>query len=234
MAFSCRVLLVEHDPDQRLLLTAYLQKQAGLEVLPPTTSGVEALARVRTEAPGLMLLDAEALDLDGLGVLEELALKNTLRALPVFLIMSRRDERLANAALALGARCVLRRPLEFSHLLRRIQVFGTDASPLQLRLRWLGMDQDGVNFRRCRQVAEAMIARTEPNPQMKDLLSEISALEFVEETAVAKNVTRAIQSAHDLHTEYYCALFGQTEKPPTAYQFLLRLTDGLRSPSSPE
>ena len=232
MAFSCRVLLVEHDPDQQLLLAGYLQEQAGLEVLPSTASGREALAYMQTDLPDLMLLDADALDLDGLGVLEALALDGTPASLPILFLMNRRDDRLASAALALGARCVLRRPMELPYLLRRVQMFGTDASPLQLRLRWLGMDRDGVNFQRCRQVAEAMIARGEPQPQMKAVLSDISALESVEETAVAKNVTRAIQSAHALHTDYYRALFGQTEKPPTAYQFLLRLTEGLRNQPS--
>jgi hypothetical protein len=136
---------------------------------------------------------------------------------------------MASAALAMGARCVLVRPMELSHLLHRIQTFGMAASPLQLRLRWMDLDQEGIKFYQCRLAAEAMSMLDEPHPQLKSIFVQVASQCHTQTGNVAKNVERAVKYAHSRNSPYYRALFGAMEKPPSTYRFLLRLTEGLRN-----
>lgn len=75
-------ILVVEDEVYLLELYADELKSAGFEVR-PVTSGKEALELVKTQRPGLVVLDIKLGDMDGLRVLEEI--KGHDRTIPVIL-----------------------------------------------------------------------------------------------------------------------------------------------------
>lgn len=231
MSFPCRILLVEHDPDQRTLLSNFLRKQPGLELLSPLASGAEALSRIRADRPDLVLLDAVTVDLDSLSILETLEMGGILSTLPVILLAPHQDARLANAALALGACYVLTKPFDLDCLLRRIQAFSENGSPLEIRLRWLGLQQAGIRFRQLQLAAEAMYSLRDSQPQMKVIYVQVARQENTTPGNVAKNVERAIKTAHEKGTSYYHILFGHPQNAPSSKRFLLRLIKDLSDPA---
>ncbi|HLP31285.1 MAG TPA: response regulator transcription factor [Geothrix sp.] len=113
MSQSNPILLIEDDPAQRLLLAAYL-RQAAFRV-----EEAESLAQGRTLAaathPRLVLLDLNLPDGDGM----ELARELIRRAVPVLVVTSRPEDRLA--ALELGVDDFVEKPYDPRELLARIQ-----------------------------------------------------------------------------------------------------------------
>lgn len=112
MTTPFRILLVEDDPAQRLLLAAYL-RQDGFQVLE-----ADCLAQGRAQAREgilhLVLLDLTLPDGDGLELARELLLRN----LPVIILTSRAEDRIP--ALELGADDYLDKPFQPRELLARI------------------------------------------------------------------------------------------------------------------
>lgn len=227
MAFSCRVLLVEHDPDRSFLLSSWLARQDGITLLPPLRSGAEALARIWEDSPDLLLLDSDAEEMDGLSVLD--ALCDLPDSPPVLMLTLRRDQQLVNAAEALGVKHVLEYPLDLAKLLRRIQTYGKDGDSLTLRLRWIGVEQEGLKFDQCRQAAEALIQSTDARPLMKVVLLQVADRCGTSMGNVSKNVERVSSLAHAKQSSYYRMLFGNPVKPPSSKKFLMGLTEGLRN-----
>ncbi|MCI8539429.1 MAG: response regulator [Oscillospiraceae bacterium] len=227
MAFSCRVLLVEHDPDQMILLSSWLGKQPGIIMLPPLRSGAEALERIWADPPDLLLLDANAEDMDGLSVLD--ALYGAPCSPPVLMLLSRRDRQLVSAAVALGVKHVMEYPLDLEVLLRRIQTYGMDGDSLALRLRWLGVESAGLKFDQCRQAAEALIQLKEPKPLMKVVFHQVADQWGTSAGNVSKNVERVSGIAHAKDSDYYRSMFGHPVKAPSSRKFLMGLTEGLRT-----
>lgn len=226
MAFSCRVLLVEHDPDQSVLLSSWLGKQPGITMLPPLRSGAEALERIWADPPDLLLLDANAEEMDGLSVLD--ALSGMPCSPPVLMLVSRRDRQLVSAAVALGVKHVMEYPLDLEMLLRRIQTYGMSGDSLALRMRWLGVESPGLKFTQCRQAAEALIQLKEPKPLMKIVFGQVADQWGTSAGNVSKNVERVSGIAHALDSDYYRSVFGNPSRAPSSKKFLLGLTEGLR------
>lgn len=227
MAFSCRILLVEHDPDQLTLLSSWLGKQSGITLLPPLRSGAEALERIWADPPDLLLLDADAEEMDGLSVLD--ALCDIPYRLPVLMLVSRRDRQLVSAAIALGVKHVMEYPLDLEMLLRRIQTYGKDGDSLTLRLRWLGVEAPGLKFDQCRQAAEVLIQLKEPKPLMKVIFHQVADQWGTSAGNVSKNVERVSSLAHANDSDYYRSMFGNPAKAPSSRKFLMGLTEGLRN-----
>jgi hypothetical protein len=74
-----------------------------------------------------------------------------------------------------------------------------------------------------------MATLDEPHPQLKTIFVQVASQCHTPLCNVAKNVERAVKYAHSKNSPYYRALFGATQKPPSTYRFLLRLTEGLRN-----
>lgn len=114
------VHVVDDDPAVRESLEALLLV-AGYEVC-TYDSAEDFLARNPADE-GCVLLDVNMPGISGLALLERLAAAG--REAPVVLFTARRDDGLREAALALGARGLLTKPVEADALLRAI----ADAAP---------------------------------------------------------------------------------------------------------
>ena len=107
------ILIVDDASDIRLILTVALT-DAGYRV-ECVTNGQEALARLRTatERPGLILLDLMMPIMDGWEFLRRQQADPALAAIPVVVLSAVAE---AAAGAALGARRVLRKPIDFAAL----------------------------------------------------------------------------------------------------------------------
>ena len=112
-----RVLLVEDDPDVRLLLTDLLDDEH--EVL-EATDGVEGVRVAREELPDVILLDLFLPRLDGFGALEELKRDPSTAEIPVLFLSAERDETARARGLELGAADFVVKPFSAVELRARI------------------------------------------------------------------------------------------------------------------
>lgn len=106
-----RILLVDDDPDMRLIASFSLGLDGRFEVL-QAAGGREALERARRERPDAILMDAVMPDLDGEALLAKLREDPDFARIPVlfFTACSRPDE--VERLLRLGARGVIAKPFD--------------------------------------------------------------------------------------------------------------------------
>ena len=109
-----RVLVVDDDPDMRRAINEVLVDQ-GFTV-DVAGDGQQALDRVGTEAPSLVILDITLPIVDGYGVADEL--RQRFGVLPILAITG--DGRAPQKAQRVGAYAYLRKPFELDDLLRMV------------------------------------------------------------------------------------------------------------------
>ncbi len=122
MSENTTVLVVE-DNLALLAATARVLRSAGFQVCEAAT-GQEALELVRTQRPGLVLLDVVLPDLDGLAVCREIKHDPVLQGTFVVLVSGRRTRPDEQAdGLDMGADGYLARPIENRELVARMRAF---------------------------------------------------------------------------------------------------------------
>ena len=104
MSRQQRVLIVEDDPDWRRLLRNALML-AGYDVQ-EARGGFEALRRLDSAPPDLVVLDLGLPGIDGYAVRDELAAHVHTREIPVVIITASTDD-----LASLTVNCVLRKPV---------------------------------------------------------------------------------------------------------------------------
>jgi len=106
-----KILLVEDDPDIRVIVKSALEMLAGFQVR-ACSSGAEALSTVEEFAPQLALLDVMMPEIDGPGVLARLRERPATAALPVIFLTAKATPQESERLRALGAVGVLSKPFD--------------------------------------------------------------------------------------------------------------------------
>lgn len=119
-----RILVVDDLEDNVLLLTAMLEDE-GYQV-EPATSGKEALAKIETSAPNLVLLDVMMPDMNGFQVIEEIRKKPQFAKLPVILLTAYAEVDFAKG-LTMGANGFFRKPIDADALLDQVEALAGSA-----------------------------------------------------------------------------------------------------------
>lgn len=115
-----RVLVVDDEPDQRLLTRAILEKK-GYEVL-EAEDGVQALEVFRRSGPfGLVIADLNMPRMDGLELIWELRATEVGAALPIIVVTGEKDRVLESQLLEEGADDYIRKPIEPRLFLARVE-----------------------------------------------------------------------------------------------------------------
>lgn len=110
------LLLIEDDPQFRLLLTTALENQ-NYSVL-AVAAGREGLVAARNRQPGLLILDLGLPDIDGQEVIRRLRKSSEL---PIIVISARNQEDDITQALDNGADDYLTKPFNTAELMSRIK-----------------------------------------------------------------------------------------------------------------
>ena len=136
-----RVLVVD-DITKNLQIVGTMLRNAGYEVM-PTTSGAQALERVRVQLPDLILLDLMMPEMDGLQVCQRLKADPLTRRIPViFLTASNEMEHLVKGFEA-GAVDYVTKPFNPPELLARVR---THVELQQARQRLREMNNEKNEF----------------------------------------------------------------------------------------
>lgn len=114
------ILVVDDMADNCFLLKAILEAEGyDVEV---ANSGTMALAKAEAVPPKLMLLDVMMPDMSGYEVTRRIRQSHKLADLPVVLITAY-DYEHSNTGKAMGANALLRKPLDFDELIRRVRAY---------------------------------------------------------------------------------------------------------------
>ncbi len=114
-----RILVVDDEPEAVELLEFNL-KQAGFEVV-TAADGAEALQRVRTQAPALVVLDLMLPEIDGLEVCKLLRRDAATERIPIIMLTARAAEVDRILGLELGADDYVTKPFSPRELVLRIR-----------------------------------------------------------------------------------------------------------------
>src|SRR6266542_4756073 len=119
VSIKTRILVVD-DITKNLQVVGTMLRNAGYEVM-PTTSGAQALERVRVQVPDLILLDLMMPEMDGLEVCQRLKADPLTQQIPIiFLTASNEMEHLVKGFEA-GAVDYVTKPFNAPELLARVR-----------------------------------------------------------------------------------------------------------------
>jgi signal transduction histidine kinase/DNA-binding response OmpR family regulator len=114
-----KILVADDRPDNVALLSRYLQNEG--YALVTASNGAEALQRIRTELPDLVLLDVNMPEKDGFEVLREVRADSMLEHIPVIILTAARiDPADMQSGLNLGADDYVTKPFDRRELMARI------------------------------------------------------------------------------------------------------------------
>jgi CheY-like chemotaxis protein len=123
------VLYIEDNPVNLLLVQQLLERWPAVRLL-QAESGAEGIALAGTHRPGLVLLDMQLPDMDGIAVLQTLQRDPATRALRIVVLSASAMEDEVLRARAHGARDYWTKPLDFGAFLAgvRAQLAGDDGT----------------------------------------------------------------------------------------------------------
>ena len=220
-----RVLLVEDDPSARLLLSAALAAQPGLELCGQAADGLEGLELVERCRPDAVLLDLIMPGMDGLGFLRALDRRDR----PTVVVASQAGGReVIRCALSLGASYYLVKPVNVQALPDLLA--GLCLGPLVRRGEALLADM-GASGRGLPAAAQAaaVLAR-EPGALLKQAYAPAIAAEGSSYAVVERNIRRMVGALHQAAPPGYLALMGgRPERRPSNLAFLRALAGALEA-----
>jgi CheY-like chemotaxis protein len=106
-----KILIVDDEDDIREVAAMSLEMSAGWEVV-GASSGVEGLAKARTEKPDAILLDVMMPAMDGPATLQKLRADPEIAALPVVFLTAKLQATDRRRLAELGAAGVLAKPFD--------------------------------------------------------------------------------------------------------------------------
>jgi two-component system, OmpR family, phosphate regulon response regulator PhoB len=124
---TAEVLVVEDEPDIRNLIVHHLERE-GFRCR-TAAAGAEALTRVRSGAPDLVVLDLMLPGMDGLEVCRRLRADPATAALPIIMLTAKADEVDRVVGLELGADDYLAKPFSTRELVARVRAVLRRARP---------------------------------------------------------------------------------------------------------
>ena len=133
-----RVVVAEDNLQLQSMIAEYLKEQDGIEIAGVASNGVDAVRLVVQEAPDVLICDMIMPQMDGYGVLSQLAsMKLTKRPGIIALTALGRDDFITRA-INLGASYYMIKPFDFSILAQRVfetagELERADALGLRLR-----------------------------------------------------------------------------------------------------
>jgi len=117
-----RCVVVEDEPEARANLVSYLRRDSGVEIVGEAADGPDAVERIDSLLPDLVVLDVQIPDLDGVAVLRRIASRPEV-------IFTTAYESYAVTAFELGALDYLVKPFGAERLLAALQRVRSRVAP---------------------------------------------------------------------------------------------------------
>jgi len=128
-----KIKLIIADDNRHLcqMLQNYLQGQEDLHIVGEAHDGLEAMELIQTQEPDLIILDLVMPRLDGLGVLERLNARTTMKRPKVIMLTAFGQESLTHQAMTLGLDYFILKPFDLDILGKRIRSLIQDTTSTQ-------------------------------------------------------------------------------------------------------
>ena len=107
-----KILIVDDNDNACYMLKSYLEEM-GHDVT-DSQSGADALEKVKSLKPDIMLLDIIMEGMDGMEILRRVRLSN--KNIGIIMVSGVSDEKICNEALDKGADDYITKPIDFKHL----------------------------------------------------------------------------------------------------------------------
>ncbi|MBT3355402.1 MAG: response regulator [Candidatus Scalindua sp.] len=107
-----KILIVDDNDNACYMLKSYLEEM-GHDVT-DSQSGADALEKVKSLKPDIMLLDIIMEGMDGMEILRRVRLSN--KNIGIIMVSGVSDEKICNEALDKGADEYITKPIDFKHL----------------------------------------------------------------------------------------------------------------------
>ncbi|MDA1051758.1 MAG: response regulator [Planctomycetota bacterium] len=117
---TSRIMFVDDEPINFKVVRKYL-KDAGYQCFTATSDSTCAMDLLRAEPPDVLLLDLMMPQVSGLEILRQLRSEPASATLPVIILTATYDRTLRQSALELGATDFIRKPVDPTDLLPRVQ-----------------------------------------------------------------------------------------------------------------
>jgi phosphate regulon transcriptional regulator PhoB len=167
---AAEVLVVEDEPDIRALIVHHLT-QDGFRCR-TASDGPEALARVRSAAPDLIVLDLMLPGFDGLELTRRLRAEPSAASVPIIMLTAKADEVDRIVGLELGADDYVAKPFSPKELVARVRAVLRRARPTAASR---PLSAGGVTLDPERHRVEVEGAPVELTPKEFDLLHALMA-----------------------------------------------------------
>ena len=121
MSQKAKVLIVDDEP----LNVDYLEQaleDSNYQII-TATNGQEALDKIQSEQPDLVLLDLAMPIMDGFAVLERVKADQSLRDIPVIIISAEHDSKSVVKGIKQGAEDYLTKPVNASLLVKKVKEY---------------------------------------------------------------------------------------------------------------
>ena len=123
-----RIKIIIADDNRNLcqMLQNYLQDQEDLSIVGVANNGLEAMELIQTQEPDLIILDLVMPNFDGLGVLERINARTTMKRPKIIMLTAFGQESLTNEAMTLGVDYFILKPFDLDILGKRIRSLTQD------------------------------------------------------------------------------------------------------------
>jgi len=124
MAMAVTILLVDDTAAIRRALRVCIETETSWEICGEAENGKIAVEMVQKLHPAVVLLDLKMPKVDGLEVLRALKGDDALRAIPVVILTSSREERDLVESYRLGANAYVVKPVDFEQFVTAVKEVG--------------------------------------------------------------------------------------------------------------
>ncbi len=119
MVEAKKILFIEDEPDQRLIMTLRLKKSGFMVIV--AEDGARGLEKAVKEKPDLILLDVIMPGIDGLEVIRRLRRDPVTKEIPIITATAAGVDDVEHECFAAGADDCIRKPYDSEDLLGRIR-----------------------------------------------------------------------------------------------------------------
>ena len=131
MIASSRILVVDDNPDVRLIVRIALRSNPALSV-DEASGGFEAIAKIEEHCPDLVLLDLMMPDMDGFEVCRRVRARAQSARVPILMLTALADAKSRNQGFLAGADDYLVKPFRSAELRAHVQGLLLRAAPARL------------------------------------------------------------------------------------------------------
>jgi CheY-like chemotaxis protein len=121
MSQKAKVLIVDDEPNNVDFLEQALE-DTGYQLI-TAANGQEALKKIQSEQPDLVLLDLAMPVMDGFAVLDQVKSDSMLRDIPIIIISAEHDSKSVVRGIKQGAEDYLTKPVNAAQLVKKVKEF---------------------------------------------------------------------------------------------------------------